>query len=304
MNIYLLDNDSHSLDGGLETALEQMGPTVEHVLLPSSHEDISSLMESKGGGVVFLPPIWVDLLCVKAVQEIQRLSKPFETIIYGPEPNPSDLIVAFNEGLSAYLKSPLDHEALKCILSRTTAHYNEKLEQERKAKLLEHCPTQTFPVTSHQERLVRDRLLAKALIDCRHRQGPMFEDAIRVLLVSSSSAQQKRLESYLKMADIKVKGVGSMEEAAQTAQTARYDAVVSDSVLPDGDAATLVNRIRHSVTSEIPRFIVWTASPEKATELLDPENHVDDVVLKPGRDAGMDSILLSIIMGVYHTKAG
>ncbi len=304
MNIYLLDNAEHCLDGGLESALKQAGSNVEHVSLPSSHEDIVPLMEAKGAGIVFLPPMWVDLFSVKAVQEIQSLSVPFETVIYGPEPSPTELIVAFNEGLSAYLRTPLDDDELKRVLSRTTARYKEKLQQDQEAKLSENNGSQPPPESSYQQRVVRDRLLARALVDSRHRQGPMFEDTVSVLLVSSSNAQQRQLEAYLKKADIAVKSVGNTEEAAEAAQTARFDAIVSDSVLPDGDAATLINRMRNCLTSEIPRFIVWTSSPEKATELEEPENHIDEVVLKPSPDAGMDSILLSVIMGVYHTKAG
>ena len=306
MNIYLFDNKSYPLDRALKKALKngKMKFNCERLSLSFPHKSVVPLLASKAGGIVFLPPIWVDLVCVKAVQEIQTLAEPFETVICGPAPEPSDLIVAFNEGLSSYLESPLEADELKCVLSRTTARYKERLEQARKARLLEEYESNNLTLASSTERFVHDRLLAKALHDSLHRRGPLLENIVQVLLVSSSRAQRKKLEAFLKGANIAVKGVGSIKEAEEAAQTEKYAAIVSDSLLPDGEATALATRIRNSLDAEIPRFVVWTASPEKAKELLSPENAIDDVVLKPDPDAGMDSILLSIIIGLYQTKVG
>ncbi|MFH1075385.1 MAG: hypothetical protein V1753_00850 [Pseudomonadota bacterium] len=303
MQIYFLDNDSYPLTPALEKGLAQMGYHIEHLSLPSSHEDIGKLMHARHGGIVFIPAVWQDLACVKIVQEIGRLSEPFETVICGREPAASNLlVVAFNEGLCAYLVMPFDDDALKQTIARAKSRYAEKCEHIRKEQLIEKLESQRESLPSHIKHIIYDQLLARALQDALAQRGPFVENRVKVLLVMSSQAQRTRLEAFLKKANIEVTGARTMQEAKGAAEQTKFSAIVSDSVLPDGDAITLATLLLQSLRSEVPRFLVWTSSPDRAKELLAPESHIDDVIPKPDADAGMDSILLSIVVGLYQAK--
>ncbi len=51
----------------------------------------------------------------------------------------------------------------------------------------------------------------------------------------------------------------------------------------------------------MPHIIVWSSSPDKAADLLEPDNHIDELLLKPGPEAGTESILPSIISVIYRS---
>jgi DNA-binding response OmpR family regulator len=145
-------------------------------------------------------------------------------------------------------------------------------------------------------------MLAAAFVDAFYREGPFAERKIRVLSVSPSSAQQQLLQGYLNKLDIAVDRAGSIEEAVSALSAEKYQAVIASNVLPDGDAPLLSKRMRGVLKQDVPRLVVWTSNPENIFGLRDPEHKIDDVVLKPSADAGVESLLLSIIIGVYQTK--
>ncbi|GMT42312.1 MAG: hypothetical protein IEMM0002_0723 [bacterium] len=148
----------------------------------------------------------------------------------------------------------------------------------------------------------RDQHLAHALLDFMNNNGPVRSGDIKVLLVTTSAAQEKRLGNLLTKIGVSAVSAGNMEDALKNTNLTEYSLIISDSVLPDGDAVTLVSRLRKALKSHMPRFMVWSSSPQKATDLLRPENHIDDVLIKPGPGTGIESMLPSIIAGIYQTR--
>ena len=126
MKIYLMQNDKDPLDKSLFDVLGSMSIEFQALTLPDKHNDVPPLLNDLQGGVVFLPGIWKDLFCVKTVQEISHVQTPFETVIVDGTPEVSNLIVAFNEGLSAYLETPVTEERLQQIISRTKSCFDKK----------------------------------------------------------------------------------------------------------------------------------------------------------------------------------
>lgn len=299
MKIYLLQNDDHPLDKGLTAALEALSMEFKILTLPSDHGDITHVMSDLQGGVVMLPGIWTDLFCVKVIEETALLSTPFETVIVAPEPDLSNLVVAFNEGLSGYLKLPVTEERLRQVISRARARFEKRLLQIEAERRFSDLAAQSIPFNRSKAMTVRNQYLGKAFIDFAKRRGPVFEGTIEVLLVSSSSVQQKQLEELLKASGLSTTTSGNIEEAIQGLEEKDYRVVIADGVLPDGDATVLAGRVR-KIAKKMPYMIVWSSSPEKAATLLRPENHIDEVLLKPGPDIGIESVLPSLIAAIYQ----
>lgn len=299
MKIYLLQNDDHPLDKGLTAALESLSMEFKILTLPADHGDITHVMSDLQGGVVMLPGIWTDLFCVKVIEETALLSTPFETVIVAPEPDLSNLVVAFNEGLSGYLKLPVTEERLRQVISRARARFEKRLLQIEAERRFSDLAAQSIPFNRSKAMTVRNQYLGKAFIDFAKRRGPVFEGTIEVLLVSSSSVQQKQLEELLKASGLSTTTSGNIEEAIQGLEEKDYRVVIADGVLPDGDATVLAGRVR-KIAKKMPYMIVWSSSPEKAATLLRPENHIDEVLLKPGPDIGIESVLPSLIAAIYQ----
>ena len=118
MKTYLMQNDDHPLDVSVINALSSMSIGFEVLTLPTNHNDVAPLLNDLEGGMVFLPGIWEDLFCVKIIREIFLMPTPFEMVIADATPEISNLIVAFNEGLSAYLETPVTEEKLQLTISR------------------------------------------------------------------------------------------------------------------------------------------------------------------------------------------
>ena len=299
MKIYLLQNKAHPLDKGLTAALESLSMEFKILTLPADHGDITHVMSDLQGGVIMLPGIWTDLFCVKVIEETALLSTPFETVIVAPEPDLSNLVVAFNEGLSGYLKLPVTEERLRQVISRARARFEKRLLQIEAERRFSDLAAQSIPFNRSKAMTVRNQYLGKAFIDFAKRRGPVFEGTIEVLLVSSSSVQQKQLEELLKASGLSTTTSGNIEEAIQGLEEKDYRVVIADGILPDGDATVLAGRVR-KIAKKMPYMIVWSSSPEKAETLLRPENHIDEVLLKPGPDIGIESVLPSLIAAIYQ----
>ncbi len=299
MKIYLLQNDDHPLDEGLTAALESLSMEFKTLTLPTDHGDITHVMSDVQGGVVMLPGIWTDLFCVKVIEETALLSTPFETVIVAPEPDLSSLVVAFNEGLSGYLKLPVTEERLRQVISRARARFEKRVLQIEAERRFSDLAAQSIPFNRSKAMTVRNQYLGRALIDFAKRRGPVFEGTIEVLLVSSSPVQQKQLEELLKASGLSTTTSGNIEEAIQGLDEKDYRVVIADGILPDGDATVLAGRVR-KIAKKMPYMIVWSSSPEKAETLLRPENHIDEVLLKPGPDIGIESVLPSLIAAIYQ----
>ena len=130
MKAYLLTDKKTKLDKDLEGKLKILEFELEKADLPEDHEEVYEYFQDKEGGLIFIPAIWQDLYCVKVVQEIVRLRGSFEAIIVGSKPTIPDLIVAFNNGLSAYLPTPLDPQELKQVITRATSKLKEKADKD------------------------------------------------------------------------------------------------------------------------------------------------------------------------------
>ena len=299
MKTYLIQNDDYPLHVSLSDTLEAMEMEFQALTLPADHHDLSALFNGLEGGLIFLPAVWKDLLCVKFVQEISLLPMPFETIITDVTPDVSNLIVAFNEGLSAYLETPVKEERLQLIISRTRSRFEEKISKISTARRLFEMTTPAASFDGSRAMLVRNRYLGKAFVDLANKKGPLFESKVEILLVSSSSVQQKQLSLLLKALGISTAETGNINEAIQAAEEKEFALVVSDSILPDGDATKLVDRLR-KISKRMPHIMVWSSSPEKAATLLKPENRIDEVIMKPVPEAGIESILPAIIAVIYR----
>jgi DNA-binding NtrC family response regulator len=300
MKTYLIQNDDYPLDASLMDALNSMSIGFKALLLPTNHNDIAPLLNDLEGGMVIFPAVWEDLFCVKIIREISPMPTPFEMVMIDEKPDISNLIVAFNEGLSAYLETPVTEEKLQLTISRIRPRFEDKIAQLSTAQRLSGLASQSIPFNQSQAISIRNQYLGKAFIDIVKKTGPLFEGEVNVLLVSSSPVQQKQLEILLKTIRISVTKTGNIEEAIQMVSGKEFAIVISDGFLPDGDAIMLANRLRKTSKS-MPHIIVWSSSPEKTSTFLKPENHIDEVLSKPGPETGIESILPSIIAVIYRT---
>lgn len=299
MKTYLMQNDDYPLDTSLIDALNSMSIGFEVLTLPTNHNDVAPLLNDPEGGMAMFPGIWEDLFCVKIIREIS-LMPTFEPVVVDVTPEISNLIVAFNEGLSAYLETPVTKEKLQLTISRIKSRFEDKISRLSTAQRLSDLASQSIPFNSSQATSIRNQYLGKAFIDIVNKTGPLFEGEVNVLLVSSSPVQQKQLEILLKTIGISATKTGSIEEAIQIAGRKEFTIVISDGILPDGDAVIFANRLR-KISKRMPHIIVWSSSPEKASSFLKPENHIDEVLVKPGPDTGIESILPSIIAVIYRS---
>lgn len=299
MNVYILDNSDRPIDPELRTIVADLDAEIVAGKLPERHEEIlEEVPDAAEGAVVFLPSDWTDLNCVKATQELVRNDWPVEVILVGSPPDPARLAAAFNEGVSAFLETPLEPERVRRHLNRAMNRCEKKKRQRAEAKKVEEL-LDDDDEGNDKRRLIRDAAIGRAFLDVVNQRGPLLEGAPGVLVVSSSSAQLKALTACLSQANIKIESVGTADEALRKLKENAYAVVISDQVLADGTAADLSRKMRKQC-DEIPALIVWTSSSDKIRELRGPENFIDSVVLKPGPDAGVETILLEVVANLYR----
>ncbi len=300
---YLFENETYRLDAALAGLLEEAGYVLESMALPAHHEDAAALFEGKPGGIVFLPAVWEDLFSVKVVDEIAWSDVPFALIIVGPAPEPSQLIVAFNEGLSSYIETPIDPERLRHIAGRAASRLERRQERQTRLRRLADNASQSATPGLTPELIARDHYLGQAFLRCIEREGRLFDNGVRALVVSSSRSQQKLMEGLLQRVGIRVEAAMSMKEALRAVESGSYAVLISDNVLPDGDACAFAAQLQKRAKGRLPRLIVWSASPDKANMLMNPNTHIDDVILKPPPNTGIESALPTIIAAVWSSLA-
>lgn len=306
MNIYLLENEDHPLPAGLDAILEKQGVLFERVAMPANHEDLIPLFAEKPGGIVILPPWWEDLVAVKCVEELTNLDSPFTTIIAGVLPPVSVIALAFNEGLTAVLDVPEgsapDLQRVRKVLARARVRHTHKAKASRSERLLAGQGREPAERGRRFELRVRDHYLGQAFLECIRRGGPLFDGAVKILLVSSSESQQRQMEKVLSGVGVAIDEARSMKDALDAAEANAYVVIVLDNVLPDGDAIEFATELRKRPLDKMPRLVVWSASPERIPELLRPDTGIDDAILKPDPNAGMESVLPTIIASVYQAR--
>ena len=302
MYTYLLHNKKYRPDAGLIKGLKKRLLHTEKVEIPGDHEEMLSLFVKREAGIIFMPPVWEDLFCVKMIDELQVLKVPFEVILVGEPPTISNLIVAFNNGLGSYLESPIDDDKLGHAISRATSKLRKKAEDlQRKLRLSEF---ESGSATNYHTplQLERDQILARAFLDFMNQRGPIHNGEVKILVVSSSAAQEHKLEKFLNNLGMTIQTTTDIAKAVQLTASNNYTLIIADGILPDGDAIELVNQLRKTLKEQMPRFLVWSSSPDRVPALLNPDNHIDDVLIKPGPGAGIESILPSIVNGIYQTR--
>ena len=302
MHTYLLYNKKYPPDAELLDGLKKRHLHTENVEIPGDHEEMLSLFGKREAGVIFIPPVWEDLFCVKMIDEIQTLKVPFEVILVGAQPLIPNLIVAFNNGLGSYLETPIDDDKLGHAISRATSKLRKKAEDlQRKLRLSEF---ESGSATNYHTplQLERDQILAQAFLDFMHQRGPIHDGEVKILVVSSSAAQEHKLENFLNNLGMEIQATTDIAKAVQMTASNNYTLIISDGVLPDGDAIELVNRLRKTLKDQMPRFLVWSSSPDRVPALLNPDNHIDDVLIKPGPGTGIESILPTIVNRIYQTR--
>lgn len=303
MKAYLLSDKKSKFDKDIEGTLKMLEFELEVVDLPEDHEEVYEYFQDKEGGLIFIQAVWQDLYCVKVVQEIVRLRGSFEAIIVGAKPKIPDLTVAFNNGLTAYLTTPLDTQELKQVIARASAKLKEKSDKDLLAIRLAQYESSGKVQSIFNQTSERDLLLAKAFVDFFKQRGPIVSGETHILLVGSSGAQKKKLESFLKQLNIHIDSTVDIKSGVDLALKGKFQLIISDNVLPDGSAIEMISELRAKVKGELPRFIVWSSSPEKYAELVNPETHIDDVITKPGPGVGIETVLPAIIAAIYSAEA-
>lgn len=296
MNVYLLGNEVHALDPGIAETARQLGHASECLELPTNHEDLVPLLANKQGGIAVLPAIWEDLLCVKMAGEMAWIEPPMETVIAGSIPEPAHLVAAFNEGIAAYIPAPAEADQARRALNRAVRRWQARVGRLADAD----NPVQD---SGTAERAMRDHYVGQALLKCADQGARPFGEEVRALIVSAAGAQRKQLETLLQRLGAEVRTTQTRKEALDALGKDRFTLIVSDGVLPDGDAPALAKSMRKACKGAVPRFVVWSSSPEKAAGFLNPENHIDDFILKPGPAWGLESVVPSLAAAVMAGSA-
>ncbi len=303
MNGYFLKCGDHRPDPSLTQLADSFELPVEEFDIGQDAEAVIPLLRERDPGIVFIPPVWEDLFCVKVVNSVQTLASPFETVIAGRQPIIPNLVAAYNAGLTAYVELPVNNDLFRQVLQRSQTRLDRKAGEIRAARRMRELETGAAPGIFSPQIQERDHLLSRAFMDLIQRKGPLVVQSVRLLLVTSSEAQRQRFGGFLSSIGLKVTTAVDMKEALKAIETGfPFSIVISDNILPDGDAIGLVNAMRKQLKEEMPRFIVLTASPDKAAELLSPETHIDDLIVKPGPGHSIEMILPSVIAGIYQVR--
>lgn len=303
MNAYFIISGQQRPAPSLVAPLEAAEMSVEEVDIGQDAETVIALFKDRDPGFIFLPPAWDDLLCVKVINNIETLRSPFETIIADRQPKIPHLVAAYNAGLSAFLELPVNDDLFQQMILRCRARLEKKLAALVAGNRLRAYERDTVPNIFSSQILERDQLLSQAFMDLIQHKGPLLGGNVRLLLVLSSDAQQQRFGTFLRSIGVQVATAHDMREALRAVDTdGPFALVISDNILPDGDASGLVNAMRKNMKEKMPRFIVMTGSPDKASDLLRPESHIDDVILKPGPGHGIEMVLPAVISGIYQIR--
>lgn len=99
-----------------------------------------------------------------------------------------------------------------------------------------------------------------------------------ILVVDDDDALRTLLVDYLTSHGLSVTGVGTATEAVQAVAKGRYDLVLLDLTLPDGDGLDLARKWRESQQMSI---ICLTGRSEEADRVMGLELGADDYMTKP-----------------------
>src|ERR1700682_803646 len=117
-----------------------------------------------------------------------------------------------------------------------------------------------------------------------------------ILVADDERSIRLTLEAGLSVKGFRVTCVRSGREALQAARQTRFDAVVSDIYMPDGDGLEVVREIRRTVSPEIP-IILITAQGSVETAVRAVEEGVSDFIAKPFEIAELSALLHRYLRG-------
>ncbi len=278
-----------------QDVVQKSSYTLSKLETPPAHHDIIPLLEEREQGIILIPALWEDLFCIKLLNEIRTLPHSYAKLFYGQAPEKEHLITAFNAGIDGFISLPADQERVSLLFQKVINKHEE--DKRRYARAC--CFDQV-----NYERIQSERhILGKAFKDLLHGRNPFALNNIRLLIVNSSSAQERRLSHFLTEVDASSESARSMSHALEVLQSSPpFDILISDYLLPDGDAIQLVKRMREQLKEEMPRVLVWSSSPEEIPALLQPETFIDDVILKPTPFEGIESLLPALFILLYQKK--
>jgi len=111
-----------------------------------------------------------------------------------------------------------------------------------------------------------------------------------ILVADDERSIRLTLEAGLSVKGFRVTCVRSGREALQAARQTRFDAVVSDIYMPNGDGLEVVREIRGSISPEIP-IILITAQGSVETAVRAVAEGVSDFIAKPFEIAELATLL-------------
>lgn len=294
MKYYIAQNKKHSLEKSFLKVFEACSISVETIELPEEHKQVGGMLVDLEPGVVILPSVWEDLFCVKVIQQALVAPNVFECVVAGKVSDAAELACAFNSGAAGFLSSGVEVPDAKVVLGRAA---------ERVVCRLEKCRKDAFAKNKQQDHAVPDEeinYLLRAFYDVLAAKGPFYARQVRLLLVTSSSAQVSNVLQVLKNSGIEVDMVSDIAQAMEKVKAHEYRIIVSDSVLADGHVHEFTENVRQTISVQMPYFVVITSSVEKIDELLEPANHIDEVMLKSVLSASPERILLPVAASVYQ----
>jgi CheY-like chemotaxis protein len=292
--------------------------TVRQALESEGHEVIappsgSRALENLSGFLELLRPelpqmavmdfIKEDSLSVKAFQLIQAKDPFFNCFfVLNEEIRSGDLVMAYNEGLTAALTQPIDPEA---FINFTRRALKKRKEEEQKAEEIAQsrrilAREKNWTVRQSTDEIKNQRLLKSSyrLVNYLLAQTRLDLTAYKVLLISDSKYQLELLEKRLTDLNFKVISAAGSEEGLALAKEQKPAIIISDLEMPVYDGLEICRKIK-SDSSLVPNyFIVCTATESRMDEINDPKNMVDEILIKPGKDNEFEEFAARVAMGI------
>ena len=291
--IYLLATKEEDFSSECKKLLRELDYDYAFIKAPDHHDELPKILNDKNSGVVLLAITWDDLLCVKMVEEIVEMERPFESVIFSDLPTPANLAAAFNRGLSGILTNSLKPNEFRLVLQRAF----RRLDARMKDRVI------NKDVKAVKSDPLRDHLIGRAILQWLDGKGPVpFDKSLKALVVASSDVQGSALTTLLTQLGLSAFRCKNAAEARSCIDGQEYELVISDCQLPDGTALDVSSYIHQAKRLRLPRFIVWTSSPHLDPKLSAPEAHVDSIMRKPPPESGLASLLPTIFATVMSAQ--
>jgi DNA-binding NtrC family response regulator len=295
MNVFVMQNQRNRVDESVLDIVTEVADVFLSMDLPENHNDIQMMLGTHPGGIVVMPAIWEDLLVVKLVQQIMLLDKPYKTIAVGTCNDIASLATAFNEGLSAFITIPAETgvivNSIKRVVSQQNLRVNELRLMKKNSSVNSYSAHEVFSEKKNYS--FREKLVGKLLIQLAEGLNPFKANATSLMNITTSVARQNQFSRLFDTMGFQTTPAATIREALELAGKKEFSVVVSDAVLTDGKISELTSGLKN-VCRRMPYIIVLSSSPEKADELLTPENCIDEVVMKPVPDSGIESVLPTV----------